>query len=679
MVTKPPYEHLPGFPSRESVTTETSETSSEASISTYQTTERTDSSVSSQSLTAPVQNQKRMSNKEKRFQLRKDDGSYSELKPISPHDAQRQFGDSLRLNPVGPAFEAQATANDPETVTAHNAVPNKSSVSKQGFMGSYYVLEVGQFNSEQLNTIHVSPPPVPDEEGYFMLDPQQLMQESSTQGKAGGVSSVGNGQEQNRSSSSLQRYENVECSGVKKSSEGLYDTPRNVRYLKAAATQNHASGQSSSSSISPPLTYENVQPEKTAQDASGQLSESSNQKDRANSTASSYENIELTSSQQNGSNARHLQAGAPEDGVIQQNRTPEPVTATNDRLHTSENGDAACSQEKRVNLPEERQTEFDITSSQAPVEDTSKSTNGEKKRKTRREEIYEPISLGAKNSGEQVNPLQHQEPPHDSQGTLQMNGFHGNKEAAVGSEGLTLTVPGSNSDVKSQAAQKEHRLSTGSTKIVENSEDPFAGLVISASRQLEEGEGVFDQSEPGSRGRAETIWDDDRVELEWSQVGSLPHSLSPSSLPFLSSPPLSLHHHFTSLFTSPLSSPPLSLHHHFTSLCNPLPLNFTLLPLSPLFPLPSLSPSLPSLTHFSQIDTLLENMSGSLPTSPPLSPVAKEVSLPSNQSGNLFRWLLGLGLGGYASTLESNGFDNLTFLVRSVSSSSCHANWLLLQ
>ena len=72
-------------------------------------------------------------------------------------------------------------------------------------------------------------------------------------------------------------------------------------------------------------------------------------------------------------------------------------------------------------------------------------------------------------------------------------------------------------------------------------------------------------------------------------------------------------------------------------------------------------------------------MSGSLPTSPPLSPVAKEVSPPSNESGNLFRWLLGLGLGGYASTLESNGFDNLTFLVRSVSSTSCHANWLLLQ
>ena len=51
-------------------------------------------------------------------------------------------------------------------------------------------------------------------------------------------------------------------------------------------------------------------------------------------------------------------------------------------------------------------------------------------------------------------------------------------------------------------------------------------------------------------------------------------------------------------------------------------------------------------------------MSGSLLTSPPTSPIAKE-------SGKLFRWLLGLGLGGYASALESNGFDNLSFLVRS--------------
>ena len=554
VVTKPPYEQLPGFPLRDSVTTETSETSSEASINAHQTVERTDSSTSSQSLAAPRQSQKRMSNKEKRFQLRKDDGSYSELKPISPHDAQRQFGDSLRLNPVGPAFESQATANDPETVTVHNTVPDTSSESKQGFKGSYYVLEVGNFNSEQLKEIHVSPPAVPGEEGYFMLDPQQFGQESLTQGGAGKVSSAANGQEQNRSSSSLQKYENVECLGVKQSSEGLYDTPRNVRYLRVAATQNHTSLPSSSSSTSPPLTYENVQPERTAQDVQGQLSDSSNRMSCANSTATSYENIELSSTQQNQSNGagRHLQAGAPEDSVAQQNGGSSQVTTSYDRVHTSENGDTAHSQD---NLSGETRTDFDITSSQAPnksCEDVS--TNGEKKRRTRREEIYEPICLGAKDRGQEVNPLQHKEPPQDTQG-LKMNGFHDKEEEAVGCKGLNLTVPESGLDVNSQAAQKEHRLSTGSTKIVENSEDPFAGLVISASRQLEEGESAFEQSEPGARGRAETIWDDDRVQLEWSQVG-----VSPFSLFLTASFPLSLY--LLPLFTLTLLLSPYLFHFH---------------------------------------------------------------------------------------------------------------------
>ena len=45
---------------------------------------------------------RKMSKKEKRFHLLKDDGRYTELNPISPHDAQKEFGESLRLNPVHP-------------------------------------------------------------------------------------------------------------------------------------------------------------------------------------------------------------------------------------------------------------------------------------------------------------------------------------------------------------------------------------------------------------------------------------------------------------------------------------------------------------------------------------------------------------------------------------------------
>ena len=79
---------------------------------------------------------RRLSKKEKKFQLSKDDGSYSELKPIDPHDAKKQFGDTLKLNPVGPAFQSGACAavqgvtNDEmmseetsgHVTTAHNVV-----------------------------------------------------------------------------------------------------------------------------------------------------------------------------------------------------------------------------------------------------------------------------------------------------------------------------------------------------------------------------------------------------------------------------------------------------------------------------------------------------------------------------------------------------------------------------
>lgn len=79
---------------------------------------------------------RRLSKKEKKFQLSKDDGSYSELNPIDPHDAKKQFGDTLKLNPVGPAFqsgtgaaaqevaenEMMSEAGCDHVTTAHNVV-----------------------------------------------------------------------------------------------------------------------------------------------------------------------------------------------------------------------------------------------------------------------------------------------------------------------------------------------------------------------------------------------------------------------------------------------------------------------------------------------------------------------------------------------------------------------------
>ena len=75
-------------------------------------------------------NSRRLSKKEKKFHLSKDDGSYSELKPINPHEAKKEFGDTLKLNPVGPAFQsaaatqsgAEPASNDDDVTIAHNVV-----------------------------------------------------------------------------------------------------------------------------------------------------------------------------------------------------------------------------------------------------------------------------------------------------------------------------------------------------------------------------------------------------------------------------------------------------------------------------------------------------------------------------------------------------------------------------
>ena len=42
----------------------------------------------------------RLSKKEKRFLLSRDDGKYAELNPINPHQAKKEFGDKLLLRPA---------------------------------------------------------------------------------------------------------------------------------------------------------------------------------------------------------------------------------------------------------------------------------------------------------------------------------------------------------------------------------------------------------------------------------------------------------------------------------------------------------------------------------------------------------------------------------------------------
>ena len=50
---------------------------------------------------------------------------YAELNPINPLEAKKEFGEKLRLNPVGPAFGGVATATaaseEGRVITSHNS------------------------------------------------------------------------------------------------------------------------------------------------------------------------------------------------------------------------------------------------------------------------------------------------------------------------------------------------------------------------------------------------------------------------------------------------------------------------------------------------------------------------------------------------------------------------------
>ena len=81
---------------------------------------------------------KRLSKKEKRFQLSKDDGQYAELNPINPHQAQKEFGGKLRLNPVGPAFGGVASA---EVITSHNTSAVPGLEGSEFMCGRKYVVQ----------------------------------------------------------------------------------------------------------------------------------------------------------------------------------------------------------------------------------------------------------------------------------------------------------------------------------------------------------------------------------------------------------------------------------------------------------------------------------------------------------------------------------------------------------
>jgi len=65
---------------------------------------------------------RKMTKREKKFVLSKDKGQYSELNPISPHEARQEFGDSLHLKQVEPPVGG--VSEEPAAVSnSSSAVP----------------------------------------------------------------------------------------------------------------------------------------------------------------------------------------------------------------------------------------------------------------------------------------------------------------------------------------------------------------------------------------------------------------------------------------------------------------------------------------------------------------------------------------------------------------------------
>lgn len=149
-------------------------------------------------------------------------------------------------------------------------------------------------------------------------------------------------------------------------------------------------------------------------------------------------------------------------------------------------------------------------------EETSPTKRSARKR---REEVYEAINVSKANNGRKPRP-QHIATP-------QMNG--------------------TSESNRTQPQSLSSGETTTTSRIIDNSQgDPFAGLILSASRQLEEslppgppqlspgtsslgvpvvggapagGGGVVSEAAAGGfRRRVDTIWDDVRVQKEWTQV-----------------------------------------------------------------------------------------------------------------------------------------------------------------
>ena len=546
---------------------------------------------------------KRMSKKEKRFQLSKDDGAYSELTEINPHQAKKEFGQTLRLNPVGPAFPAQTDQSDlsQSITTSHNASAVEEDPEQQ-YLGSYYVLEVGNFEKD-ITGNRVTPPPLPpniehhqqqqqvppgggislvpqpsagggqpeqSQAGYFMLDIKNFQEENNPSEVAAGnrrsrksPSPLDTSREGKSppppsleaSSASAAVVEEEEES----SDDRFYDTPRyvsshlaanphllerfnqslhssqatppiapqeqyvNVKTRGAPSYENYPlprqdtptnltptlgdSSSTSVSSLSPfystvALDQESRKPQiadteaprkspsKARKPARG--GGSSSNKPYPPTSGGAYKDLPLSSLYENVPAARpeKVRGGVSSEprpvecGGVSKLRSREPspllnVTAASDDAVATGN---ASSYQIAANSAEDKL----------------------KRKSLKREQIYESVSVGVKSL------------PRKKSATA---GLKSSSDSDLSPQGNPVEE-GLNGKSLSQASLE-------STGIIENRDNPFAGLVISSSRQLDEEGSTLStpthqqQQEAGPfpfRNRTETVWDNDRVEREWDQV-----------------------------------------------------------------------------------------------------------------------------------------------------------------
>ncbi len=590
----------------------------------------------------------RLSKKEKRFQLQKDDGKYAELCPINPQEAKKEFGESLRLNPVGPAFSqvpgpssgGEGGASNSErgslVLTAHNvsrssapAPVAKPSGSAQQYLGSYYVLEVGNF--DRLNAAAGSGvkeegpgdegvPPQPG--AYYQLDVRNF--ENEPQARSDGATltpsaSLGDRDDRSRSASALSQssYENVELTAATPTpgagtpgdervpQEGLPHTRQEYVNVEIKSKQDPSVYENvqltaSKRSGKPPSNARSRQAEATrpidipapvsrregGKGADGDLGVATD----VRPSSYHYDNIRLQ---------KHGQEDSPPTGPgpVRRMSSSLPVSIPAPRplreqsppgaagSHSSQGSSQSYENVEQAfrNRRGNKNKLSDSTSprrSPSPTRTTSRQSQhsqesekderdgedgggggaGERKvrhpRPKSREHIYESVAL---NGGEKRKSLkQHQRTGSGSEQTAPPKLPDGFSRTAVIHEGPTQgrEQSGPTKAIKEESVKLvEATGRRGETQKLIVSPNPFAGLVISASTQLEENVSAqAEQSElrtvaevrvtssestggeqrgvvsgqPDSelrvvspetmRLRAETMWDNDRMDQEWTQV-----------------------------------------------------------------------------------------------------------------------------------------------------------------